>query len=49
MGVIRVVAFEQLRTDPAMFRAVRVDASLGTIVWPTGADLCPDVLYAATA
>jgi Protein of unknown function (DUF2442) len=41
--------FERLRTDPAMFRAVRVDATLGTILWPTGADLCPDVLYAVAA
>ncbi len=31
--------------DPDYFRQVRVDAELGTIVWPNGADLCPDVLY----
>jgi hypothetical protein len=37
--------FDRLRTEPELFRAVRVDAALGTIVWPTGADLCPDVLY----
>ena len=31
--------------DPAYFRQVRVDKELGTIVWPNGADLDPDVLY----
>jgi len=34
--------FEPIRSDPALFRAVRVEA--GTVVWPNGADLCPDVL-----
>jgi Protein of unknown function (DUF2442) len=32
-------------TDPEYCRLVRVDHELGTIVWPNGADLCPDVLY----
>ena len=32
--------------DDAFFNQVRVDPELGTIVWPNGADLCPDVLYA---
>jgi hypothetical protein len=36
--------FEPLR-DPAKFREVAVDPELGTIVWPNGADICPDVLY----
>jgi hypothetical protein len=31
--------------DDDFFRQVRVDADLGTVVWPNGADLCPDVLY----
>lgn len=31
--------------DSAEFEQVRVDPELGTIVWPCGADLDPDVLY----
>ena len=34
--------FEPLR-DPAKFREVRVEH--GTIAWPNGADLDPEVLY----
>ena len=37
--------FEPLR-DPGVFGQARVDADLGTVVWPNGADLDPDVLYA---
>ena len=37
--------FEQLR-DPQMFAEVRVVPEWGTIAWPNGADLDPDVLYA---
>lgn len=36
--------FEPLR-DHEYFAQVRVDADLGTVVWPNGADLDPDVLY----
>ncbi|MDO8616945.1 MAG: DUF2442 domain-containing protein [Dehalococcoidia bacterium] len=36
--------FEPLR-DPEMFRKVSVDAELGTVVWPNGADLSPEFLY----
>jgi hypothetical protein len=36
--------FAPLR-DPAYFAKVRVDPDLGTITWPNGADLDPDVLY----
>jgi hypothetical protein len=35
--------FAPLR-DPAYFALLRVDPDAGTIVWPNGADLCPDVL-----
>jgi hypothetical protein len=35
--------FEPLR-EPEEFRKVAVDPELGTIVWPNGADLDPDVL-----
>lgn len=36
--------FEPLR-DRAFFAKVDVDAELGTIIWPNGADLAPDVLH----
>ena len=36
--------FEPL-CDPAYFAQVRVDAELGTVAWPNGADLDPEVLY----
>ena len=36
--------FEPLKRDVTLFRSVRVDEELGTIVWPNGADVCPDVL-----
>jgi hypothetical protein len=31
--------------DLDFFRQVKVDPDLGTVVWPNGADLDPDVLY----
>jgi hypothetical protein len=37
-------AFAHART-PDGFSEVVVDAETGTIVWPNGADLAPDVLY----
>jgi hypothetical protein len=36
--------FEPLR-DVAYFARVTVDSELGTVVWPNGADLAPDVLH----
>jgi hypothetical protein len=31
--------------DPRYFQQVRVNSEVGTIEWPNGVDLCPDVLY----
>ncbi len=35
--------FQPVRDNPEMFRAVYVEG--GTIAWPNGADIDPDVLY----
>src|SRR6266478_2421821 len=35
--------FEPIRNDPLLFRSMRVEG--GTITWPNGADIDPDVLY----
>ena len=37
--------FEPIRNDPVIFRSVKVDPRMGTIVWHNGADIDPDVLY----
>ena len=34
--------FETIRKDSVAFRQFKVES--GTVVWPNGADLCPDVL-----
>jgi hypothetical protein len=49
VDVARLVVFEGVfapLADPERFREVRVSADAGTVVWPDGADLDPDVLYA---
>ena len=40
---LRGPVFEAIRSDPAKFRAIRVDG--GTVAWDNGADIDPDVLY----
>ncbi|MEW5985697.1 MAG: DUF2442 domain-containing protein [Chloroflexota bacterium] len=35
--------FQPIRNNPALFRSIRIDG--GTIAWPNGADIDPDVLY----
>ncbi len=41
---LRGPIFEPIRNDPKQFEAVRVDVRAGTIVWPNGTDIDPDVL-----
>ena len=38
-------AFEEIARDERLFQAVRVDPDTGTLSWPNGADLDPDVLH----
>jgi hypothetical protein len=36
--------FEQLG-DPEFFRQATIDPEAQTLTWPSGVDVCPDVLY----
>ena len=45
--LIRFVGVFAPLADAAEFAKVRVNPDLGTIVWPNGADVDPDVLHAA--
>ena len=31
--------------DPKLFRQGQVDDEAGSLVWPNGVDICPDLLY----
>jgi hypothetical protein len=42
--LLRGPVFRPLLDDRALFEGIRVDPELGTLVWPNGADLDPDVL-----
>jgi Protein of unknown function (DUF2442) len=42
---LRGPIFEEIRASTEAFRKVKVDKELGTITWPNGADIDPDVLY----
>jgi Protein of unknown function (DUF2442) len=42
---LRGPVFEPIRADAKILREVSVDHRAGTIVWPNGADIDPDVLY----
>ena len=49
VDISRMIPFEGVflpLKDPEKFREVRIDRELGTICWPNGPDLDPDVLYA---
>lgn len=42
---LRGKVFENIRQNPAVFRELKIDERMGTIVWENGADIDPDVLY----
>jgi hypothetical protein len=52
-GNEQVINFEPILSGPLfgplreleIFNQVRLDGDLGTLVWPTGADIDPNVLY----
>ncbi len=45
-GELRGQVFEPLK-DPRVFGQLSLDAELGTITWPNGADFAQEFLYAA--
>jgi hypothetical protein len=42
---LRGKVFENIRQNPSVFQAMKVDERMSTIVWENGADIDPDVLY----
>jgi hypothetical protein len=46
---MRGPVFGKIRDHPELFAQLTVDEELGTVVWPNGADLDPDVLYGSAA
>jgi len=52
VDIAKLISFEGVfdpLKEPAYFLQVRVNTELGTICWPGGADLDPDVLYAVVS
>lgn len=42
---LQLPVMHRVRDDDDYFATVRIDAESGTIVWPSGEDLAPDVLH----
>lgn len=50
VDIAKMIRFEGVFAplkDRAKFSEVRVNGEIGTVCWPNGADLDPDVLYAS--
>lgn len=47
--IARGAVFERIRRHRGEFERVRVDRVSGTVEWPGGVDLCPDVLRGRAA
>lgn len=45
-AIVRFTGMLAPLADPIYFAEVTTDPDSGTIIWPNGADLDPDVLYA---